>query len=128
VKHFRRLLLLVEAVIAVAGIRAGLWLVPLRRLRHVLTYFERPVLAAERTPVRHVIWAVQAAGRHLPDSTCLVRALAAQVMLARRGYEPHVQIGFTKGERVRGHAWLECDGRAVLGGSTEPCIRLLSFE
>lgn len=64
-------------------------------------------------------WAVQAAGRRMPGRTCLAEALAADVMLCRRGYSPSVRLGIRKTRSDIGapetHAWVECGGTIVTG-------------
>src|SRR5438309_451978 len=69
-----------------------------------------------------VVWAVVVASRYVPMSTCLTQALAAQVLLARRGYSAHLHIGVAKEgaeAKLKAHAWVESDGK-VLIGSSEP--------
>jgi hypothetical protein len=70
------------------------------------------------TPAR-IVWALQALSRRLPGkNTCLVQALAAQAMLRRRGYASELRIGVSgRGPTgaIKAHAWVECDGRVVLG-------------
>jgi len=48
----------------------------------------------------------------------LAQALAIQVLLERRGYPTQLRIGFTrsKGGQMSAHAWVECEGRVVIGG------------
>ena len=50
---------------------------------------------------------------------CLPQALAAQLLLVRRGFPARLRLGVAKGDRgqVRAHAWMETDGRVVTGGS-----------
>ena len=64
-----------------------------------------------------VRWAVANAAARLPGSTCLTSALAAHLMLTRRGGEAVVRFGVAppaaRGGTPRFHAWVECDGRGV---------------
>lgn len=66
-----------------------------------------------------VAWAVTMASRCVPQATCLTQAIAAQLLLAWRGYPTHLRIGVAKGEgeRFRAHAWVESHGRVIIGGS-----------
>jgi hypothetical protein len=69
-----------------------------------------------------VSWAVERAGRFVPGATCLVRALAAQAMLAREGAASTLCFGVGRGgggNEFRAHAWLECAGRVVVGGDED---------
>jgi hypothetical protein len=63
---------------------------------------------------------VETASRRTPGlKTCLAQALAAQVLLTRRGYPALLRIGVAKGERqqLQAHAWVESEGKIVIGGS-----------
>jgi len=64
-----------------------------------------------------VIWAVRITNFHIPRSTCLVRALASQAMLVKIGIPSNLCIGVSKGQEssIEAHAWLEVDGKAVIG-------------
>jgi len=67
-------------------------------------------------PPEQIGRAVARAGRCVPGATCLVQALAGMALLARQGYAATLCIGVTKRDEAFGaHAWVECDGRAVVG-------------
>jgi len=61
--------------------------------------------------------AVERAARLLPGTHCLPQALAGRILLARRGIPCDLRIGVAgRGEEgLSAHAWLEMDGRAILG-------------
>ena len=61
--------------------------------------------------------AVLVSGRYVDDATCLVRAFAGQIMLARRGFPSEVKIGvaFTSEKALEGHAWVEFEGKVIIG-------------
>jgi hypothetical protein len=52
---------------------------------------------------------------------CLVQAIAAQAWLEHQGYEPRMHVGVMKdtGGELRAHAWLELDGRVIVGGRVD---------
>jgi Transglutaminase-like superfamily len=111
--------LLAEAVLWLAATRLGLWLLPLQQVRRLLA---RAALSAMRTrrsrpSVERIVWAVSAAQRVVPRATCLPQALAAEALLLRSGYAAGLRIGVvrTAPGRLVGHAWVEQDGRVVLG-------------
>ncbi len=57
--------------------------------------------------------ATRAAGRSsklVPGASCLHRALASRVWLARRGIASEIVVGFRKEGHLEGHAWLEVFG------------------
>jgi hypothetical protein len=63
-----------------------------------------------------VAWAVEATARRVPEASCLTQALAADVMLRRAGATPQVRIGVAKDrQEFEAHAWLELDGRVLVG-------------
>jgi hypothetical protein len=63
-------------------------------------------------------WAVTRAARHVPfKAVCLPQAMAARIMLSRRGIESVLHFGAKKGERkpLAAHAWLDAAGVKVTG-------------
>lgn len=55
--------------------------------------------------VERALWRVS---RWVPGASCIHRALAAQRMLRRRGFQSEVVIGLRRGdEEIEGHAWIE---------------------
>lgn len=81
----------------------------------------RPVradAATVRPSPDRIAWASATASRFVPGGgNCLVRALATGIVLKRYGYPSELKIGVTKpaGGRFEAHAWLESDGRVVIG-------------
>jgi len=55
----------------------------------------------------------------VPAASCLTQALAAHLLLCRRGLTPQLHIGVAKDQRDRliAHAWVESEGRIVVGGT-----------
>jgi hypothetical protein len=113
-------LLLAKALLLVWGIRLGMWLLPFRVLRGLQARLAQGPGGAEQvchlTP-ETVAWAVAAVSRYVPAATCLTQALAAQVLLARRGRAVELRIGVAKGDsgRLEAHAWLESQGAVIFG-------------
>jgi hypothetical protein len=114
--------------------RAWVWLaaadlllrtMPFGAARRVLARASTPRPGATITP-DECARAVMRAGRLLPPSTCLSRALAGACLLERGGRAATVAIGVAPGAPFRAHAWLECDGRILVGGGTDvhaPLVR-----
>jgi hypothetical protein len=114
--------LLVTAALLQVAIRLGLALFPYRKVRGLV---DRLALTSPRrqpappaSPER-IAWAVTRASCSVPGATCLTQALAAQVLLERRGHPARVRVGIgrAEGARLLAHAWVECDGRILLGGT-----------
>jgi hypothetical protein len=131
----RRLLLRTAFLLGVT--RFGLWLFPFRAVQKALgkllrkrTTSQLPAPAVP-TPQR-VAWAVGVASRWIPVCTCLVQALATHQLLIRYGWGSKLHIGVAKekGMPPEGHAWVECDGEAIVGGGDDLTrfARILSFE
>ncbi len=115
--------LLVIAALLQAVIRVGLALLGYRTLHGLLGRVAgaRPRLLQTPEPegVARIAWAATRASRVVPGAACLTQALAAQVLLERRGLPARVRIGVThtEGARLLAHAWVESHGRIVLGGT-----------
>jgi hypothetical protein len=113
--------LLLKATLLLGIIRLGLWLLPFETLRRLLIGFSGTPARLRDTnqpSLGEVTWAVETAGRCLPGAvTCLTLALTAQVLLVRRGYGAVIHIGIAKegGERFQAHAWVESEGKVVIG-------------
>ena len=111
--------LLITALCWVACVRAGLWLLPFRILRPVVDRASRnagPDVADELVAAR-VAWAISSAARCVPGATCLTQAMAARILLARRGFTSEVCYGVNRVPgRIAAHAWLESGGRVIVGG------------
>ena len=114
--------LLIRAVVLLQVISVGMRLLPFRTLRRLLLLAQRARAGSgrvDRVPVEGIAGAVEAASRHMPgEKTCLTQALAAQTLLVRQGYPALLHIGAAKGEegQLQAHAWVESEGRIVIGG------------
>ena len=107
--------LFVWSAFLLGSIRLGLWLLPFERLRCLLARAARWSCQASAD---RVVWAVRAASRYVPMSTCLTQALATQVLLGRADRPASVRIGVARdrGGRLRAHAWVESQGKVLIGG------------
>ncbi len=61
--------------------------------------------------------ALQRGSRLVPGSTCLVQALAGQWLLQGEGYPAQLRIGVSKAEGFEAHAWVELEGKVLIGDS-----------
>ncbi|NBB85936.1 MAG: lasso peptide biosynthesis B2 protein [Bacteroidetes bacterium] len=116
---------LVQAVVFILVVRLGLRIFPFQRLigwlrRGAKTFRSRQ--AADEAYKRRVTWAASAAARRLlPNRPCLTQALVVQFLLMRRHCPAQLQIGVTKEDgALAAHAWVELDGRVLIGGPTSP--------
>jgi len=110
--------LVISAALTVALVRLGLWTLPLATVRRRAGNFGRRAGLSSRPAAARISWAVGAAARFVPGAgNCLVRALAAEAMLSRFGYESQLKIGVgkTAAGQFEAHAWLESEGRTLIG-------------
>lgn|SRR5574341_1234140 len=118
--------LLVKTALLLWAVRLGLWVVPFRALRlRLYRLSEAPPegvhngTATGVSPER-IAWAVAAASRYVPRATCLVQALAGRFLLEQHGHPATLRIGVARDDErgnFEAHAWLECRGRVVIGGT-----------
>ena len=115
--------LLVKATLLLAVVQLGLGRLPFTVLRRLVTRVAgngRRQVVGPPAFADQVVWAVTAASHRVPGpTTCLSRALAVQVLLARGGCPSRLHVGVLRGKQgeVDGHAWVECEGRILIGGS-----------
>ena len=115
-------ILLVRAFVLLGVVRVGLWLLPFKTLQRLLSQLVQTRARSwnkGRFRTERGIWAVQVASRYALRTTCLTRALAAQVLLGFDGITASVRIGVAKEKvgELEAHAWLERDGKILMGGS-----------
>lgn len=115
-------LLLMWAIVLLAAIRLWLGLLPWRTLHRLLVRLPGGPISGKphNLSAERIAWAVSVASQVVPGSrTCLIQALAVQALLARAGYPARCHIGVAKGAegRLEAHAWVESQGRIVIGGS-----------
>jgi hypothetical protein len=113
--------LLFRALFLVSAIRLGLWLLPVRVVGRALGAIVRPKRGSppDRSLADRVDRAVGRASRVGPAANCLTQALAAQALLERHGLPTRLHIGVVleEGQALRGHAWVESQGAAVMGAA-----------
>jgi hypothetical protein len=125
----RRRALLAEAATYLLVARLALIFIPFPRLARRLGTFVPPTdprtIAVRETPspdqarlAGEIGWAVTRAARYLPfKAVCLPQAMAARVMLKRRGVQSVMHFGAAKGQDkpLDAHAWLDAAGVEVTG-------------
>jgi len=125
----RRRALLAEAVTCLFAARLALIFIPFPRLARRLGTFVPPTdprvlrtktVAADGQALlaEDIGWAVTRAARYLPfKAVCLPQAMAARIMLKRRGVESVIHFGAAKGTEkpLDAHAWLDAAGVEVTG-------------
>jgi len=100
----------------------GLLLVPFARFQVFLARFTASSRTKHATAptTEQLAREVRVVSNYVPHATCLTQALAGQVLLTRYGYPTAVHVGVTKEEgkeTFEAHAWLESNGKVVIGES-----------
>jgi transglutaminase superfamily protein len=117
--------LLVTSALLLGAFRLGLWLLPFQTVRRLLasmTGATTPLHDIEQPSIERIAWAVAAASQYIPKATCLTQAMATQVLLEWQGHAARLCIGVARGDvgQFQAHAWVECQGRVVIGGTDAP--------
>jgi hypothetical protein len=112
--------LIFRAMFWVLLYRMGLWILPFRRAENWMIRSEVPavstVMNKDESIVGDTVRSVRLCSRYVPHATCLTQALAARSLLSRQGQPAVLKIGVAKSDgNFEAHAWLEVDGRIVLG-------------
>jgi len=126
----RRRVYLREATFMLAIARLAVRFVPASR---IFAWANRPPRRISRFAVDEVdwvFWAVECIGaKPWMNALCLPSALAAHVMLRRRGIASRVCLGVArKGEGLAAHAWVEVDkNKSLSGAEADGFTRLAEF-
>lgn len=117
----RRLLIEAACFLGVIRILLRLLAFPtLWRLLNSARWSSFGLAASNRSSLDRITWAITVTSPYmLGVRPCLPQALAAQLLLVRRGFPARLHLGVAKGDlgQVRAHAWIETDGKIVTGGS-----------
>lgn len=119
-----------EAVLLVVLIRLGLLILPLRPVRVIaavaVVAMRRMVPREPAKNLEEVSSAVRAVTRVVPYATCLVRALALQVLCEVRRCAATLCIGVRRGAQgqLEAHAWVEAGGQPI--DRPDPAYRTLA--
>jgi hypothetical protein len=116
--------LLAESVVLLGLTRIALWLLPFPQVRRALDWYGGRDAAAPRLSSSKIAWAVRAGARRLPSMSCLVQSLTAHALLRKHAHHPKLRIGVREtgppaARSLEAHAWVECEGRVVVGEIAE---------
>jgi hypothetical protein len=122
--------LLGEAVWVLATVRVGLWVIAFKTIgRWTAATAPRRRSGPAITPGQ-ISSAIQTGARLVPGASCLTQALAAEVLIRRRGHPCLLRLGVARESSgsLRAHAWLESNGVAIVGGDYADYTLLPAFE
>jgi len=115
--------LAIKSIVLVAVVRLGLWVAPFRIMQRFCGYLGRASRSSRGSAAgaREIVWAVRLASRYVTLATCLVQALATQILLGRNGHAGELHIGVALDSKLgfSAHAWVESQGEILIGGSEE---------
>jgi hypothetical protein len=83
-----------------------------------------------KSPPEQILWAVRTAAQYVPGTqNCLVQAVAARRLLARRGHAADLCLGVRKtgAGQFEGHAWVEHEGKPLPGEAASRFAILLKM-
>lgn len=111
--------LLWKAILSLSAVRIGLWILPFARVRRWLANIGGASASTSKFSPERLAWAVDVAANVVPaGGHCLTQALTLQLLMHQNGYSCEVCFGIHPGSIgvVAAHAWLEHDGRVLIGG------------
>ena len=131
---WRRRALIVEAAAWLLAARLALFFAPFPTIARRLGAFVPPAdprVAATAAPTtaeqaqlaKDISWAVTRGAVHVPfKAVCLPQAMAARIMLKRRGVASAMHFGAARGtdKPLDAHAWLDAAGVKVTGYPVGP--------
>jgi hypothetical protein len=125
-------LLLAAAAAAQIAAYCALNAVPLSRLGSRAARMRPLARVLLKGSDERVIWAIEATGRRLRGaSTCLVRAMVAEIRFASPDRAVRLEIGIRRasGGALESHAWVSDRDRVLIGGPIAPdFVRLVAWE
>jgi len=109
--------LLIAAFFLVASVRLALWTLPFSWVRRCVIRLSANSAKPPSNSLSRLAGSIDLASRFIPHATCLTKALAAQILMARFGHKPLLRIGVRRDPsgNFQAHAWLE-DGGVLIGG------------
>lgn len=120
--------LLIKALATLWIVRIMLWIFSFVRIQRIIKRFTHKS-SKNKIPLTQITWATQVMSRFTPRSTCLVRALAGQILLSQYGYDSNIKIGVSKDKgEFEAHAWLEHDGGVILGESEIDYVPIMDMN
>lgn len=124
--HPQTRLLLIEAFVWLGCARFVVFMLP---TRWYTAYLGSPNQATSdsvdhetQQMARRVTWVINGIAPRTPWlSNCLARAIAAKIMLQRRGYASTLYLGINQVDpQMEAHAWLRCGEQIVTGDDERP--------
>jgi hypothetical protein len=98
------------------SMRIRLWLLPYPSVKNIVSTMKARQKEGKPS-VEDIVQSVETASQYVIAASCLTKALAAKMLLARNGYDSTLRIGVNSCNGFAAHAWIERNGEIILGGS-----------
>jgi hypothetical protein len=106
--------LLLETLLVVPLVRVALTLLPFRFVQRMVDR-ARPRSRSQVSQDQIARTVISVASR-VPGASCLTQVVSAALLSARHGHRSTMRLGVTRtAGKLVAHAWLESDGRVILG-------------
>jgi hypothetical protein len=116
--------LLISAFLLLWAVRVGLWVLKFSALDSISKGRKSSHKQTEFTE-EQIVWSIKAASAFVLQATCLTQAITARFLLSRYGYGADLRIGVLReNDQLKAHAWLENEGRVLMGGRISEFIPL----
>ncbi|MDD4650597.1 MAG: lasso peptide biosynthesis B2 protein [Methanothrix sp.] len=109
---------LIIALAILWSMRIKLWLLPYPSVRKTVSSI-KVAQRGDRLLVEDIVQSVDVASQYVMGASCLTKALAAKMLLARNGYDSTLRIGVNSCNGFAAHAWIEHNGEIILGESDQ---------
>lgn len=114
--------LLVRAWLAQMLIRLGLSVLPFARMRRIVSAYNgqksaQQALRCKQNATTDIKWAIATTAKYVPAATCLIQAMAFEVLARPSDISVQTHFGVHRDEagHLEAHSWVEADGCVILG-------------
>ena len=116
-------ILLVKSLILIIFIRIFLYTFSFSTVKNISKKISKPNNNyKDKISIDDIVWAVQNMSIYVPRATCLTKAITGQIIFSKYNYHSKLKIGVKKNNYFEAHAWLEIDGKPVLGKSEQKYV------
>lgn len=124
-----RKILILKSLTLMTFIRISLYLFSFSKLEKFLKKFSKPKNKKKYLIcVEDIVWAVNVSSHHVPNASCLTKALTGHILFLRYEFDSNLRIGVFKSSEFEAHAWIEIDNKIVLGETDKDFIPLLNLD
>jgi hypothetical protein len=108
-------------------IRLMLWVLPFSRVTIISKEMGKWKISNSENNIKKIIWSINVTDPYVIKSTCLSRAITAQILLSQNEYTSKIKIGVNKKDEFQAHAWVEVDGDVIIGKSEKKYVTIVDL-